>query len=241
MAAREEQLERVVVLLRVRLVVRGDLPRDRVDRPDCGDFARSASLLARDVVRHPPRCDLIQPAAGIRRRAALRPLHERGEQRLLHRVLGRREVAEAPHQGAEHPRRGFAQQVLGSVVRLAAHTSGGPLITGRSSMGTLMRAPPIPGAAEASAAISIARRSESTSTIQKPARSSFDSGNGPSVIAGGPFWLARTIFACSGPLRPCASTSSPASDRRWLKSSMNWMCARTSFAGQVWIGGLSPP
>jgi hypothetical protein len=50
----------------------------------------------------------------------------------------------------------------------------------------------------------------STSTIQYPARNSFDSGNTPSVAGGPPLFDARTSFASPGVARPSALTSSPA-------------------------------
>ena len=50
---------------------------------------------------------------GLSGRPCGRPLHRRGEQRLLHRVLGGIEVAVPAHQRAEDLRRERAQQVLG--------------------------------------------------------------------------------------------------------------------------------
>jgi hypothetical protein len=68
----------------------------------------------------------------------------------------------------EHPRGAFAQQDLQLLVEEKSHASspGMLLITCRTSMGMLSGLPPGPGADEASAAISIARCSLSTSTIQ---------------------------------------------------------------------------
>ncbi len=76
-------------------------------------------------------------------------------------------------------------------------------------------AAPGPGAAEAWAASSKARSGESTSTSQKPARNSFVSGNGPSVL-GAPSFPARTSFASAGAESPCASTHSPEAARSAL-------------------------
>ena len=70
-------------------------------------------------------------------------------------------------------------------------SGGGALITGRTSIGMFNAAPPGPGAADAWAAIAYARSGVSTSTIQKPARNSLDSGNTPSVM-GVPSLPART-------------------------------------------------
>ncbi len=68
-----------------------------------------------------------------------------------------REVAEAPHDRAEHLRRELAQQVLGAGSgdgERHSSSMGGALITCRTSIAMLSGAPPGPGAAEASAAIS---------------------------------------------------------------------------------------
>jgi hypothetical protein len=59
--------------------------------------------------------------------------------------------------------------------------------------------PPGPGAAEVRAAISMARCSLSTSTIQTPARYSLASGKGPSVMTGASTPSLITIFAACGP------------------------------------------
>ena len=88
-----------------------------------------------------------------------------GDHRLLDRVLGVGEVAEAPHHRGEDPRRRFAQQVLG--------------VAAAASLGDARRAhhlahldpcwigaPSGPGAAEPRAAISSARSGDSTSTIR---------------------------------------------------------------------------
>ncbi len=85
-----------------------------------------------------------------------------GEERFLHRVLGVGEVAVAAHDRTENPRRQLAQQALGAGV--AGHISGsGAPITWRTSIGWRIGSPFGPGAADARAAISIARSGVSTS------------------------------------------------------------------------------
>lgn len=65
--------------------------------------------------------------------------------------------------GAEDLRREFARQVLGA---RAHRSSPGAPITCRTSIGCWIGTPPGPGAADACAAISMARFSDSTSTIR---------------------------------------------------------------------------
>ena len=108
------------------------------------------------------------------RHALLGPLHRRGEERLLHGVLGGGEIAEAADQGAEHLRGERPQQRVGPAVERVARveigfahrSSGGRLITWRTSIGMFMGTPPFPGAAETRAAIWCARAALSTSTIK---------------------------------------------------------------------------
>ena len=76
-------------------------------------LAPAAGALAADVIGHPPRRDLDQPAARIVGHALARPLRGRGDERLLHRVLGRGEVTVAPHR----PRRAPAGRDRAAVVR----------------------------------------------------------------------------------------------------------------------------
>ena len=84
---------------------------------------------------------------------------------LLHGVLGVGEVPVAADHGAEGLRGELAQQTLDAGV--VGHTSGsGALMTWRTSMRWRMGAPPWPGAAEISAAISTARSGVSTSTMR---------------------------------------------------------------------------
>ena len=150
MAAHEEQHERVV-LLRIH--------------PDSGGRARAPAAavsrcrrddFAAQVVGHAPRGDLDQPPARIFGNAFARPLQRRRQQRLLHRVLRGAEIAEAADHRAEHLRREFAQQVLGWCVQRHSTSSGGPLITWRTSIGMFIGAPSGPGAADARAAIAYA-------------------------------------------------------------------------------------
>ena len=140
----------------VDLIGRGRdlLVRRRLHHHDV--LAPAAGQLRAQVVGHAPGGDLDQPAARVVGDAVARPLLRRREQRLLHRVLGGGEVAEAADHRAEHLRRELAQQVLARVVeRRLRHTStGGALITWRTSIGMFSGTPPVPGAAEARPAIS---------------------------------------------------------------------------------------
>src|SRR5689334_2745031 len=97
-----------------------------------------------------------QPAARVVRHAFLRPLHAGGDERFLHRVFGGGEVLEAADRRAENLRRELAQQILGGRIQSGnRHTStGGALITSRTSIGMFNGLPPAPGAADAPAAIS---------------------------------------------------------------------------------------
>src|SRR5271169_614274 len=95
-------------------------------------------------------------------------------------------------------------------------------------MGILLGAPPSPGATEASAAILYACSGLSTSTIQYPARNSFDSGKTPSVI-GVPSLLARTSLAWSGQPKPSVATYTPSSLSCLLKARMKATFASISF------------
>ena len=118
--------------------------------------AAPPSELGSDVIDHPPRGHLDQPAARVVGHALLRPLQRGGQQRFLHRVLCGGEVAEPPDHCAEHLRRQVAQQVLAREVagRCGHMSTGGTLITCRTSIGMFSGTPPLPGAADARAAIS---------------------------------------------------------------------------------------
>jgi len=112
--------------------------------------------------------DVKEPAARIGGHAFHGPLRSRGDQRVLHRVLGGGEILVPSCEGAEHLRRQLAQQVPdGPIGGLGGHTSLGiSLMTWRTSIGMFSGAPPGPGAAEAFAASAYARSGDSTSTIQ---------------------------------------------------------------------------
>ena len=120
------------------------------------------------LMMHAPRGHVDQPAAWVVGHALLGPLHRRREQRLLHCVLRGSEVAETPDDRPEDLRREVAQQALAGRVQAARRhrSTGGALITSRTSIGMFSGAPPGPGAADARAAISYARWGLSTSTIQ---------------------------------------------------------------------------
>ena len=64
------------------------------------------------MIRHPPRRHLDQPAARVRGHAVVGPLGGGSEERLLHGVLGAREVAEPADDGPEHLRRELAELVI---------------------------------------------------------------------------------------------------------------------------------
>src|SRR5215813_11975878 len=127
--------------------------------------AASSRRLAAQLIGHLPHGGLDQPAARVGGHPLGRPVPGRRDQRLLHGVLRGVEVPEAADEHAEDLRRLFAQQVLQA--RPGAHS---PLadapITCRTSIGCWIGTPPGPGAADAFAAISIARASESTSIIR---------------------------------------------------------------------------
>src|SRR5215471_8964433 len=191
MAAHEKQNQRVV-RIHVRLDVNGG--RDGLRFFGHGGFPLAASNFAAHLVGHAPRRDLNQPAAWVVGNAFARPLRESSNHGFLNRVLRGREVVKAASHHTEHLRSEFAQQVLRSCVPGLSHLSsrysisgGGALITGRTSIGMFNGAPPGPGAADTLAAIAYARSGLSTSTIQKPARNSLDSGNTPSVMGIPPF------------------------------------------------------
>lgn len=131
-------------------------------------FSTPPGRLGAEVIGHPAQGHVDQPSARVVRHALSRPLRRRGEQGLLHRVLGGREVAEPANDRAEHLRRELAQQMLpGEPGRGSCHMStGGALITWRTSIAMLSGTPPLPGADDALAAISYARSVRSTSTIQ---------------------------------------------------------------------------
>src|SRR5687768_1858526 len=123
---------------------------------------------AAEKIGHAARRHMNEPAARVVGNPFLRPLHACGDERFLHRIFGGRKIFEASNHGAENLRCDLAQQVLGIWVQAGSrHTStGGALITSRTSIGIFSGTPPLPGAADAAAAISYARAGLSTSTIQ---------------------------------------------------------------------------
>src|SRR5262249_26092268 len=134
-----------------------------------------------------------QPGAGVGRHAVGRPPLDGGRERLRRRLLGDVEVTETPRQGGDHPgplRVGRLGDRRPDVDR--AHRNG------RTSIFRLHAFDP-------SAASLRATSRSGASMIQKPARYSFDSRNGPSLnIASWPR-LSMTV-AVSGPPRPPANT-----------------------------------
>jgi hypothetical protein len=75
-------------------------------------FAAPAGELGPQGIGHAPGGNLDQPSARVVGYPFFGPLHGRGKQRFLHRILGGGEVSEAPDHGAENLRRKLAQQVL---------------------------------------------------------------------------------------------------------------------------------
>ncbi len=173
MAAQEQQRQRIVHI--------GHCGRR-------GRFLRGGKRLAAAPGRvrtphfgQPPGRDRGQPAARIRGHTVDRPPLGRRQQRLLHSILrideGVAEFAVPAHQRAEDLRRQLAQQALHIVGRRCRrchrHSCGsGGLVIARTSIGLREGRPPGPGAADVRAAISMARCSLSTSTIQNPASES---------------------------------------------------------------------
>ena len=82
------------------------------------------------------------------------PRGERSDERLLHRVLGRREVRTATDEDAQDPGDELAQLDL---VHGHSVTVGGAVRKGRTSSHSWIGLPPAPGAADSSPASSIAR------------------------------------------------------------------------------------
>ena len=102
---------------------------------------RATSLRTWSVSRR--KRDVVEPAAGIAGQSLLRPSARGRDQRLLHRIFRRAEVVTPPRDGAEHLRRQLAQQEFDAAAGLRArHTSGGPLITCRTSTGMMSAARP---------------------------------------------------------------------------------------------------
>ena len=135
--------------------------------------------VASPLVDQPPLGGLDQPAARLLRNAVSRPVHGGREQRLLDGVLGGVEVAVPAHERAEDLRRQLAQQVLdarrhvqrsppavlaGTPPSRRRRTARRPSPAAPGSAAAVAT-PSGPGTAEIFAAISIARASDSTSTI----------------------------------------------------------------------------
>ena len=154
MAAHKEEDERIILIRLILKVGRGHLVIELHGR---GSFPAPASQFTALVIGHAPGSDVNQPGARILGQAFPRPLNSRRYQCLLNGILGGGKVAETADDRAEHLRREFAQQMLGTGVQRARrhwNSSGGPLITCRTSIGMFIGTPPSPGAADAPAAIS---------------------------------------------------------------------------------------
>ena len=132
-------------------------------------FATTTRVFLAHVIGHAPEGDPNQPAAWVVGEPLLGPLGGGGDERFLDGVFGGAEITEPPNDRAENLRRQLAQQILSLGIqraRVYIRSSGGALITWRTSIAMFIVVPPEPGADEARAAISYARSGRSTSTIQ---------------------------------------------------------------------------
>src|SRR5919106_1558195 len=154
MAAEEEQAQRVVAVRRRSSAGarRRSIVILRLHRREL--LPAAPRFLAAHLVGHPASGDLDQPAPRVIGYAGLGPLPRGRQKRFLHRVLGGVEIPMTSQHRAENPRRELAQQALDGGLRGRCRhiSSGGALLTWRTSIGTLLGAPPRPGAAEARAA-----------------------------------------------------------------------------------------
>ena len=155
-AAHEQQDQRVVLVQRGRFVGgrRQLLIRWRLHHDDC--LAAAARQLGADVIGHPPRRDVDQPAARVVR-ARLRPAIAAPRRSAppaprLRRRRSRRSGASRRRAPAARGRAAGARRRIGS--SRWSHLGGGALITSRTSIGMLIGHPARPGAADARAAIS---------------------------------------------------------------------------------------
>lgn len=149
MTAQEKEGERLVAL--------GDWLWRR--QLDCGEgfLPSPPGALASPLIDEPSGRDGHEPRARVVRHALVGPLRRCDQEGFLHSVLARVELSVTPHKRAKDLRRKLAQQVLDR--GLFAQNSGGASITWRTSIGTLTKS-------TIREAISIARASFSTSTIQ---------------------------------------------------------------------------
>ncbi len=134
MAAHEEEGEGVVPL---RPLVEIDGEHELIFRWDEADNERLAATscaLAADLIGDTTRGDVNEPTARLLRYALAWPLRGGRDHRLLHCVFACREVAVAAKDDRERLRREISQQAL-YVVHDPQISSGGPLITWRTSIG----------------------------------------------------------------------------------------------------------
>ena len=163
-----------------------------------------------------------QPGAGVGRYAVGRPPLDGGRERLGRRLLGDVEVAEAPGQGGDHPR---PLLVVGPGDRLADVDHVTPTRNGRTSTLRLQAFDP------SAASLSATSRS-GASMIQKPARYSFDSRNGPSVKIGSLAAVVDHGGRARATPRPPANTQWPSARSRSLNASMAAISSGVARAGR---------
>jgi len=104
MTAEKQEREGVVLL--------GRRPGDAHVEHGLGLLPPPPGAFAPPAVDQAPGRDGDEPGSRVVGHALFGPLQRRGEERLLHRVLGRVELPVPAHQRAENLRRELAQQVL---------------------------------------------------------------------------------------------------------------------------------
>src|SRR3954471_21516038 len=175
-----------------------------------------ARRLAAQAVDRPVARRRDDPARRAGRHPVGRPAHDRLGERVLHRVLGDRDVAE----DADEDGHGAAVLLAEDTLDVGQCSSK----KGRTSIGSVVAPairPPPPSASSRSA----------TSMIEMPPRYSLPSMNGPSVAPTSPSLSCITV-AVLGACSPPANTHAPASRRSLLTTVRSRMtCSRNSGSG----------
>src|SRR5882757_2542910 len=138
MAAQEQQCQRVVASRHLRVVHLGGEHRLLTPPPRAVTAPR---------VRQPPRPHRQQPCSRVVRHPLGRPLLGRGQQRLLHRVLTRVELAVPTRQHGQNLRRQLAQQALHLTTHTSTPTTPSPATPPSRHAGNRGPSPPTPAPA----------------------------------------------------------------------------------------------